>query len=188
VKNRSGLIFSLLFLFIFIGCGYRPSSDYTKKILGDKIYTQVYIDINDPENSVLIKDAVNEAVVSKFKSKIVDKKELANTFFYVKFKSKSFTPVAYDRDGYVIAYKAKVLLNITYVDKTGKKGSFDVSGTYDFPIEANSVISDSKRFEAIKFASYKAISEFISRIAIKGLKSNNADNTSQSFTGSNYLE
>jgi len=174
-----------LMLLVITGCGYKPSSYYTKKILGDKIYTEVYIDINDPENSVLIKDAVNEAIVSKFRSKLVDKKDLANTIFYVKFKSKSFTPIAYDKDGYVVAYKTKVLLNITYIDKTGKKDSFDVSGTYDFPIEANSVISDSKRFEAIKFASYKAISEFISKISVKGVKSNKA---LQSFTGENYLE
>ena len=155
-----------------MGCGYKPSSNYTKKILGDKIYAQVYIDIKDPENSVLIKDAINEAIVSKFRSKIVDKKELANSLFYVKFKNKSFIPIAYDRDGYVVAYKTKVLLNITYIDKIGRKDSFNVSGTYDFPIEANSVISDTKRFEAIKFASYKAISEFISKISVKGIDSN----------------
>ena len=159
---------ALIFLFM-MGCGYKPSSYYTKKILGDKIYAQVYIDIKDPENSVLIKDAINEAIVSKFRSKIVDKKELANSLFYVKFKSKNFIPIAYDRDGYVVAYKTKVLLNITYIDKIGKKDSFDVSGTYDFPIEANSVISDAKRFEAIKFASYKAISEFVSKISVKGI-------------------
>ena len=157
-------------LLVMVGCGYKPSLYYTKKILGDKIYAQVYIDIKDPENSVLIKDAINEAIVSKFKSKIVDKKDIANTLLYVKFKSKSFIPIAYDKDGYVVAYKTKVVLNIAYVDKTGKKDSFDVSGTYDFPIEANSVISDTKRFEAIKFASYKAISEFISKISVKGTK------------------
>ena len=173
-------------LLVITGCGYKPSSYYTQKILGDKIYTEVYIDINDPENSVLIKDAVNEAIVSRFRSHIVDKKDLANTLFYVKFKSKSFTPIAYDKNGYVVAYKTKVLLNITYIDKAGKKDSFDVSGTYDFPIEANSVISDTKRFEAIKFASYKAISEFISKISVKGVKLNN---TPGSFTDSStYLE
>ncbi len=174
-----------IMLLVITGCGYKPSSYYTKQILGDKIYAEVYIDINDPENSILIKDAVNEAIISRFRSSIVDKKDLANTIFYVKFKSKSFIPVAYDKDGYVVAYKTKVLLNITYIDKTGKKDSFDVSGTYDFPIEANSVISDTKRFEAIKFASYKAISEFISKISVKGVKSNK---TSESFIGGNYLE
>ncbi len=165
-----------LILLVMIGCGYKPSSYYTKKILGDKIYAEVYIDINDPENSVLIKDAINEAIISKFNSKIVDKKDLANSLFYIKFKSKSFIPIAYDKDGYVVAYKTKVLLNITYIDKIGDKDSFDVSGTYDFPIEANSVISDAKRFEAIKFASYKAISEFVSKISVKGVNKNSHSN------------
>lgn len=187
LKKIEGLFIVLAVTLMFTGCGYRPSSYYTKKILGDKIYTEVYIDINDPENSVLIKDAINEAVVSRFRSKIVDKIDEANTLFYVKFKSKSFTPIAYDNDGYVVAYKAKVSLEITYVDKAGKKDSFDVSGTYDFPIEANSVISDSKRFEAIKFASYKAISEFISKLSVKGVNSSGSSNDNETFTGS-YLE
>jgi len=170
-KKLEGLLIIFAVFIMLAGCGYKPSSYYTKKILGDKIYTKVYIDINDPENSVLIKDAVNEAIVSKFRSRIVDRIDKANSVFYVKFKGKSFTPIAYDKDGYVIAYKAKVLLGITYIDKVGKKDSFDVSGTHDFTIEANSVISDSKRFEAIKFASYKAISEFISKLSIKGISS-----------------
>lgn len=154
---------------IFFGCGYKPSSYYTKQIIGDKIYAKVFIDVKDPENSVLIKDAINEAIVTKFKSSITDNIADANSEFLIKFKSKSFDPIAYDKDGYVVSYKAKVSLNITYIDKFGKRDSFDVKGTYDFPIEANSVISDTKRFEAIKFASYKAISEFISKIAVKGM-------------------
>ncbi|NPA74035.1 MAG: hypothetical protein GXO12_04920 [Epsilonproteobacteria bacterium] len=159
----------ILSVFLFLGCGYKPSSYYTKRVIGDKIYAKVLIDINDPENSVLIKDAINEAIVTKFKSSITDDPAKSNSKFIVKFKSKSFEPIAYDKDGYVVSYKAKVSLNITYIDKFGKKQNMDVKGTYDFPIEANSIISDSKRFEAIKFASYKAISEFISKIAIEGM-------------------
>jgi len=187
LKKIEGLFIIFVITFILIGCGYRPSSYYTKKILGDKIYTEVYIDINDPENSVLIKDAINEAIVSKFRSKIVDRIDKANSMFYVKFKSKSFTPIAYDKNGYVVAYKTKVLLGITYTDKRGKKDSFDVSGTYDFSIEANSVISDSKRFEAIKFASYKAISEFISKLSVKGIHLINTIGDNQTTTES-YIE
>jgi len=156
-------------LVLLVGCGYRPASYYTKRVIGDKIYSKVYIDINDPENSVLIKDAINEAIVTKFKSRIVDSASDANSQFLIKFKSKSFEPIAYDKDGYVVSYKAIVNLNIDYIDKFGKKKSSNVRGTYDFPIEANSVISDTKRFEAIKFASYKAISEFISKIAVEGM-------------------
>ncbi len=161
---------SILFIFVFlVGCGYKPSSIYTKQVLGNKIYAEVLIDVNDPENSVLIKDAVNEAIVTQFKSQIIDRKDEANTELYIKFNSIKFTPIAYDSNGYVISYKAEVVLNIVYIDKFGKKGSLDVNGTYDFPIEANSVISDTKRFEAIKFASYKAITEFVSKMAIKGM-------------------
>ena len=171
---KVGKILTVLILFIFfVGCGYRPSSQYSKRILGNKIYAEVFIDVHNPENSVLIKDAVNEAIVAEFKSKIVDKKDEANSEFFVKFNSISFTPTAYDPNGYVVAYRATVSLNIIYIDKFGKKGTFNVSGIYDFSIEANSVISDTKRFDAIKFASYKAIGEFVSKVAIKGILNGN---------------
>ncbi len=174
MKNIIKTVFSFLLISVFLtGCGYRPSSYYTKKVLGNKIYAKVSIDINDPENSVLIKDAINEAIVTKFGANITDDKAYADSILLVKFKSTNFEPIAYDKDGYVVSYKAKVVLGITYTDKYGKTGSFDVEGSYDFPIEANSVISDSKRFEAIKFASYKAISEFVSKIAIKGIEKGN---------------
>jgi hypothetical protein len=48
-----------------------------------------------------------------------------------------------------------------------------VSGEYDFTIEPNSVISDTRRFEAIKNASYEALDEYIAALAIRGLHEHN---------------
>jgi len=158
---------SLLIVFIFVGCGYKPSVKYTRKVLGERIHVNVSISRKDPKNSVLIKDAVNEAVIGRFGASLSDEKS-ADTNLYVTIGSTSFTPTAYDADGYVISYKAKVTLKTKYTTKTGKTKSFTTIGEYDFPIEANSVISDTKRFEAIKYASMDAINEIISKIAIIG--------------------
>ncbi len=160
-------ILSSLLIFVFIGCGYKPSVEYTRKVLGERIHVNVSISRKDPKNSVLIKDAVNEAVVGRFGSKLSDEKS-ADTNLDVTIGSTSFTPTAYDADGYVISYKAKVTLKTIYKTKNGLTKSFNTSGEYDFPIEANSVISDTKRFEAIKYASMDAINEIISKIAIIG--------------------
>ncbi|MDD3342277.1 MAG: LPS assembly lipoprotein LptE [Sulfurospirillaceae bacterium] len=164
-----GILLSVLLL---SGCGYKPTTHYAREILGQKIYAEVIISRKDPRNSVLIKDAVNEAIVSRFGAKITSQEE-ADTVLNVSIEAVNFSPTVYDQYGYVIAYKAIVSLVIFYENKNGKKVKTTTMGEYDFSIEANSVISDSSRFNAIKYASLDAIDEFISKIAIKGLQNGN---------------
>lgn len=57
--------------------------------------------------------------------------------------------------------------------RTKKVEKLTVSGEYDFSIESNSVISDSNRFEAIREAAADSLDEFVSKIAIKGLRNGN---------------
>ncbi len=162
-------IFIYLFALFFISCGYKPTALYTKKVLGDKIYTEVAISMRDPENSVLIKDAVNEAVVNQFHSHL-SSKERADSEFYLSLSSVSFTPIKYDKNGYIVAYKTYIRLKTKYIDKNGDIHLIDTVGDYDFPIESNSLISDTKRFEAIKLASQKALDALRSKIAVKGIR------------------
>lgn len=159
----------ILLLFFISSCGYKPTSTYTKEILGESIYAEVEISLEDPENSVIIKDAVNEAIVSQFHSIATNKKD-ATSKLYLVLKSVSFIPIEYDKNGYVTAYKTYVLLQSRYVDRENKNHTITTSGNYDFPIESNSLISDTKRFEAIKFASAKALDELRSKIAIRRIK------------------
>ena len=158
----------LVVLLLFSSCGYKPTSIYTKKVLGENIYVDVSISLTDPQNSVLITDAINEAVISKFRANLVRDKNKASSKLYVSLSSVGFTPLRYDKNGYVVSYKANVGLRTRYIDKQGNKRVVSSSGEYDFPIEANSIISDNKRFEAIKFGALKAIDELISKISIKG--------------------
>jgi len=166
---------SLTILFFITACGYKPSAQYAREVLGERIHVDVSISRKDPKNSVLIKDAVNESVITRLGAKL-SSKETATSQLFVKIGSTSFSPILYNQSGYVTSYKAKVSLNIKYTTKDGKSESFSTSGEYDFPIAenedgtTNSVISDSKRFEAINLASLDALNEFVSRIAIKGMK------------------
>lgn len=154
------------------GCGYKPASYYAKHALGNKIYAEVTISRQDPRNSVLIKDAVNEAVVSRFSGKLVAK-EQADSILHVKIDSIAFSPTVYDKYGYVVAYKALITLGISYEDETKKVQKLTATGEYDFSIESNSVVSDNNRFDAIRYASEDALDEFVSKIAIKGLRNGN---------------
>ena len=51
--------FLVLVAIFFVSCGYKPTNIYTKKVLGDSIYVDVSISRVDPQNSVLITDAIN---------------------------------------------------------------------------------------------------------------------------------
>jgi len=167
---------SILLIAVFItACGYKPSVYYAKKALGERIHVHVSISKKDPKNSVLIKDAVNQSVITRLGGKL-SPKETASSVLFVKINSTSFSPILYNKKGYVTSYKAKVILGIKYITKDGISESFLTSGEYDFPVAenddgtTNSVISDSKRFEAIKLASFDALNEFISKITIKYMK------------------
>jgi len=160
---------------VFIsGCGYKPSSYYAKQALGDKLYAEVAISRQDPKNSVLIKDAVNEAIVGRFGGKLVAK-EQADSVLHVKIQSLSFSPTVYNTNGYVIAYKATVVLAMNYENAAKKVEKLTATGEHDFsiPDKDSSVISDTNRFDAIRYAASDALDEFVSKIAIKGLRNGN---------------
>jgi len=165
MKRAVGIIFFATFL---ISCGYKPTAIYSKNILGDKIYADVKISLKDPENSILIKDAINEAIISKFHSKIAPK-ESASSKLFINLKSVNFRPIEFDRNGYVITYKSLVTLETRYIDKNNSSHIILTSGDYDFNIESLSVISDTLRFNAIKEASLKAIDALISKISTRGI-------------------
>ncbi len=164
-----GRIWLFSVVLLLVGCGYKPTSLYTKKLLGENIYVKVETSLEDPENSVLIRDAVNEAVIYKFDGRVSSVKE-ASGELYVRLLSVAFKPIEYDTNGYVIGYKTKVTLQTRYQDKEGKKRAFQTHGDYDFNIASNSVISDNKRFNAIKEASQKALDALISRLSVQGVK------------------
>ncbi len=166
------LFLGFLIAVVISGCGYKPSSYYAKQALGDRLYAEVTISRQDPRNSVLIKDAVNEAIVSRFGGKLVTK-EQADSVLRVNIQSISFSPTVYDTYGYVIAYKTTVVLAMQYENANKKIEYLTATGEYDFSIEANSVISDTNRFEAIRYAANDALDEFVSKIAIKGLRNGN---------------
>jgi hypothetical protein len=156
-------------LFFIVGCGYRPSAQLARNVIGESVYVYVAMSRVDPQNTVLIKDAVQAAFVDKFSSKIVER-AAADTVLNISLASIEFKPLVYDANGYVISYRAIAKLKIDYTLHSGESGTVVTNGEYDFPIEADSIISDTRRFEAIRYASSDAIDEFTAVIAIKGLQ------------------
>ncbi|HLD22989.1 MAG TPA: LPS assembly lipoprotein LptE [Sulfuricurvum sp.] len=156
-------------LILLSGCGYQPASYYAKSIVGESVSTEVVVRMEDPQNTVIIKDAVDTAVITKFRTSLVPK-NLAQTHLVISIVGVSFSPLRYDTNGYVITYRAAVAMSISRT-ADGKTASYSTSGMYDFEIEPNAIISDQARFEAIRQGAQKAIDAFIAHIAAEGSSS-----------------
>jgi hypothetical protein len=163
------IFFHIALIFVLTSCGYKPSSYYAKEQLSGKIFVDLIIDLKDPRNAVLIKDAMNELIVHRLDSKIVYDRSLADTIMKVKLNSVSMQVLQDDEDGYNKLYKAVVGILVSYDNKKEQR-SFNVSGDYDFSIDDGTIITDTKRFEAIKNAASKALEEVISKLAVISLK------------------
>ena len=160
------------FIAVFIvACGYVPTSKLADNILDEKVYVNVELSPQDPKNSIFVADTLKEMVISKLGRKLALKHE-ADDIINVGMNNLEFIPLIYDKNGYVIKYKAKLNLNFHVVFKDGSEENFSTSGSYNFDISPNSIISDSARQMAIREASKEAFDEFISVIAIRGSKHN----------------
>ena len=166
----STIIVTILISLLFTSCGYKPSSKFARAIIGEKVSTRIVISSADPENSVIIKDAVDSAIVSIFHASLVDKQE-SDTHLVLSTTTPRYTPIQYDQNGFVIAYRMSLTLTIIkYHNGISKK--YISKGTYDFSINPNAVVTDQERFDAIKLSATKAINSFIAQISAEGARAN----------------
>ncbi len=168
MKNKFFTSFFLLFILLFCGCGYKPTSIIAKNTMGEKIYIDVKIDIQNLNDSILIKDALINMLSSKLDVQIVTERALANTTVYGELKSVSETALESDA-GYSKIYRETVTIFISYVGVDKKTRNFTVSNYYDFVVSNDSVVTKSRKEEAIKIAINKALSDVFSKIAIHSL-------------------
>ena len=160
------LLLPLLFLILLEGCGYKPSAKYARAVMGDTISTTVRISAQDPENTVIIKDAVDLAIIEVFHASLRDKNH-AKTHLALTLYEPQYTPLQYNNSGYIISYRATIHLKIVRESKDIRK-TYKTKGSYDFAVEPNAVLTDQERFDAIKFSSIKAISAFVAKVSAEG--------------------
>jgi uncharacterized lipoprotein YehR (DUF1307 family) len=171
LKKVLFVLFTFTISFSFLGCGYKPATYYAKEEINGNVFVKVSIDLEDPQNSVIIKDSINKMLIQKLDVQLVDKESLADTVMYVKVNSVSLQALQYDASGYNKLYRAVVTLNISYLKKSeNKRKSFSVSGEYDFSIDNGTSINDTQRYQAIVQAADKALEEVLSKIAVLSFK------------------
>lgn len=164
-------IFSVSLAFLFVACGYKPSTYYAKKEMEGNVYVKLDVSLVDPRNSVLVKDAVTKILIQKLDSNLVDKEKDADVVMNLGISSVDLSALQYDARGYNKLYKAQVFIRVDYYRKeNGIKKSFTVDGEYDFAVDIGGTITDANRYDAITKASDQAVSEIVSRIAVQSFK------------------
>jgi len=153
-------------LFTLAGCGYRPTSHVVKPVLQESVSTRIVISMQDPDNTVYLKDALDAAVVNRFRTRLTDEAH-AQSRLTIALRKVQFIPVRYDINGYILAYRAVVTLDIDR-EREAKRRRYEARGSYLFTIEPNAIISDLVRFEAIKYGSEKALDSFVAQVANEG--------------------
>lgn len=162
-----------LLLFIALltmsACGYSPSAKFARNSLGDKISTSVVISAQDPENTVIIKDAVDRAIIEVFQASLVSR-SLSDTHLVLKMGAPSYVPIVYDVNGYIVSYRMSVTLSIEKFNN-GLSKNYSAKGNYDFAVAPNAIVTDQQRFEAIGFSTQRAIRSFIAQVSAEGARS-----------------
>jgi transposase InsO family protein len=160
------LTLNALLLTLFSGCGYQPSSKEARKVMGDTVSTKVIISMTDPENTVVLKDALDEAVIRRFQTNLRHRKN-AKTHLDISLKNVGFSALQYDSNGYIISYRTTINLAVTRVTDVLTK-RYNAVGTYDFTINPNAIITDQQRFAAIANSATKALDSFVAQVAAEG--------------------
>ena len=171
LKKVLFVLFTFVISFSFFGCGYKPSTQYAKEEIKGKVFVKVSMNLEDPKNSVLVKDAINQLLIQKLDTQLVNDESLADTVMNIVINSVSMQTLQYDKTGSNKLYTAFVNINVSYFKKSdNKRKSFVIEGEENFSVENGASINDTERYKAIKSASDKALDEILSKIAVASYK------------------
>ena len=171
LKKVLFVLFTFIVSFSFFGCGYKPSTQYAKEEIKGKVFVKVSMNLEDPKNSVLVRDAINQLLIQKLDTQLVNDESLADTVMNIAINSVSMQTLQYDKTGSNKLYTALVSINVSYLKKSdNKRKSFIIDGEDNFSVENGTSINDTERFKAIKSASNKALDEILSKIAVSSYK------------------
>ncbi|MDD2790841.1 MAG: hypothetical protein PHU40_09290 [Sulfurimonas sp.] len=161
---KSVLFFTVLFS--FSACGYKPSATYSREVIGESVSTSIIISSQDPENTVVIKDAVDAAVIQVFHASLTSR-NLSTTHLEASISEPTYAPIQYDSNGFIVGYRATILLKINRYNQ-GIKKQYTATGHYDFTVVANAVLTDQQRYDAIKSSAQKALKSFLAQVSAEG--------------------
>jgi len=172
--------FLLILAFALAGCGYQPTARITQNLIQSPVFVDVAMSKTDPQNTVLIKDHVRAGVIERLHERIGERAS-AKTIIKVSILRARFSTLSYDSSGYAGSYRADVTLRFEMHTADGKTLARNTTGDHEFTIsnesdsdsskvKVSSIISDKDRLNAIEEASKQAFDEFVSYLAIVGMR------------------
>lgn len=164
-------------VFLFAGCGYRSVSTMTQDLIGENVFIEVVVSKMDPQNTVIMKDSIREAAIKRLNKELSDKQN-ADTIIIANIGSIAFTGLSSDIYGYITAYKVNLVVDYKVIFKDKSVRNISTVGDYDFSVSnlisgtkyTDSIISDTDRYNAIKNAAEQSFDEFVSKLAVYGVK------------------
>lgn len=154
---------SFLLLIFICACGYKPMAYFANNALGNSVYVELTTNLENTEESVKIKDMVNEAIASRFHLRVANKKD-ADSILEVAVKNVQDTIIATNSQGFVTFYRVFVYLTFKF-SHNGKTYRFENQGYYDYPVSLTSpTITYNNRVAAILEASKQSIDRFVSQV------------------------
>lgn len=166
MKNIPALLIINFSLFIILGCGYKPSSQYIQNVFSDSVYVEVKVSHKEPENAVAVEDALRRMIITRFKGNLVSK-EQAESIIVASYEGSTFSPMSYDVNGYITRYRANVRVKFDMVTKKGKL-SRTITSMVESDIQASSLLSSNLRIEAIRKGLAKALDQFLAYASAQG--------------------
>jgi len=157
---------SIVLVFVFTACGYKPSSHMIKNIFADTVFVEVIVDRVEPENAPFVKDEMNRLIYTRFKGRVTSK-EKAESKIRITYSGSTFTPLSYE-DGYVTRYRANIRVKFDMLTKEGRVKK-NISAIHEADIQASSLTSSTLRTEAIRKGLEKALDEFLAYVSAKGM-------------------
>jgi len=172
MKLKSFLVslFIIHYSLFISGCGYKPASYYAKKEINGLVYTNIDINIDSTANSVLLKDTMNNMVLTQLGSELTDDKAKADTIVDLNLSNVSHSALTSDDEGYARTYRAKVSIIVKYTKKDAKTKNFSVSDYYDYNVASDVTLSEQIKDNAVQEAVKKALQELLSKSAVSNFK------------------
>ena len=162
-KSRQKLITLLVGLLLMTACDYKPSSHVIQNTFDDAVYVEVVVDRAEPENAPFVKDEMNRLIYTRFKRRVASKEE-AGSQIHISYSGSSFSPLAYDQEGYITRYRANISVRFDMLTKKGRKTK-TITAIHEGDIHASSLASSALRTEAIRKGLEKAMDEFMAYVS-----------------------
>jgi hypothetical protein len=156
-------------MFFIHGCGYKATKHYAKEQLHGNIFYTLDMNINNVEQSVVLRNEIISMILNDLDSTIAKRKEDADTYIEAHIASIDYKGIKTDNEGYTKIYRTTVSVKLIYQKKESLKKQINSSGYYDYVVDTDSTITEQNKLESIRIATQNALDHILSKLAISSL-------------------